>query len=212
MKIEQTQARRRLRKRMGQRGAVAIEFAMAIPLLALLSFGAIEMGAAWRDSQTVLASTRSAARSLAQFGDAPEADRDALLSVDAAYANTNLTVDAVIIYESNLAVNDGGPPTACVTAAESGVVYSGGENCNVYPAAEYATAIGASGPANFGCAGSAFDANWCPTTARTRNQATATFMGVYVLTSRTGVTGTNFVPVPSNLDQFSVMRMEPMPS
>lgn len=197
--------------RHSQRGAVAIEFAIVIPLLALLSFGAVEMGSAWKDSQTVLASTRTAARSLAQFGDAPQADRDALLSVDAAFADSNLTVRSVIIYESDDGVNDGGPPAACLTAAENGVVYSGAQACNVYPAAEYAIALLPSGTTNFGCSGAAFDANWCPS-SRVRAQATATFIGVHVIATRTSVTGSDFVPVPTELDQYSVMRMEPMPS
>lgn len=194
-----------------QRGAVAVEFAIVIPLLALLSFGAVEMGAAWKDSQTVLASTRTAARSLAQFGDTAQADRDALLSVDASYADTNVTVRSVIIYESDDTVNDGGPPDACLTAAENGVVYSGPERCNVYPALEYAFAIGAGGAARFGCTGTDLDRNWCPDT-RVRTQATATFIGVHVIAGRTSVTGSDFVPVPTELDQYSVMRLEPMPS
>ena len=201
----------RLRRRT-ERGSIALEFAIVIPLLALLSFGAIEMGAAWSDSQTVLASTRTAARSLAQFGDAAQADRDALLSVEAAYANNDMTVAAVIIYESDDAVNAGGPPDACRAAADAGVTYTGAEHCNVYPAAEYATAIAAGGDTNFGCGGSAFDDNWCPTTERSRNQANATYMGVHVTAARTGITGTDFVPVPDRLDHYSVMRLEPMPS
>ena len=84
-------------KRSRERGAVALEFAIVIPLLALLAFGAIEMGSAWDDSQTVLTSTRTAARSLAQFGDDPQADRDAMLSIEASYANSPAAVTAVII-------------------------------------------------------------------------------------------------------------------
>ena len=194
-----------------QRGAVAVEFAIVLPLLALLVFGAVEMGSAWNDSQTVLTSSRTAARSLAQFGDAPEADRDALLSIEAAFANTNVTVAAVIIYESDDAVNAGGAPTACVAAAEAGVTYAGGENCNVYPTAEFTTAVGPTGAASFGCTGTDLDSNWCPT-SRTRNQATATFIGVEVFGTRTSVTGVDDIPVPTALDQFSVMRMEPFPT
>lgn len=199
------------RRHRRERGAIALEFAMVIPLLALLAFGTIEMGSAWRDSQTVLSSTRAAARSLAQFGDAPLADRDALLSVDAALATSDLTVRAVIVYESDDTVNDGGPPDACVAAANSGLVYSGAEPCNVYPALEYAIAIGAGGDAAFGCTGADVDRNWCPA-LRDRAQATATFIGVYVVAGRTSVTGSDLVPVPTELEQFSVMRMEPMPS
>ncbi len=201
-----------MRNRPGnQRGAVAVEFAIVLPLLALLVFGAIEMGSAWNDSQTVLTSSRTAARSLAQFGDAPQADRDALLSVEAAFANSNVTVAAVIIYESDDSVNSGGAPTGCVTAAEAGVTYAGGENCNVYPATEFATAVGPTGATSFGCVGTPLDSNWCPT-SRTRNQATATFIGVHVMGTRTSVTGVNEIPVPTSLDQFSVMRLEPFPT
>lgn len=197
-----------------ERGAVALEFAIMIPLLATLAFGAIEMGAAWRDSQAVLSSSRTAARSLAQFGDQIEADRDALLSVEAAFVDTPMTVAAVIIYESDDAVNAGGAPAACVAAAEAGIAYTGAENCNVYAGADYAAAVAPGGETNFGCGGAAFDDNWCPTNIanRTRNQATATFLGVQVLATRTSVTGSDLVPVPTELTQFSVMRMEPFPT
>lgn len=195
-----------------ERGAVAIEFAIVIPLLATLAFGAVEMGSAWGDSQTVLTSSRSAARALAQFGDAPEADRDALLSVEAAFANSDMSVHAIVIYESDDAVNAGGAPDACVTAAEAGVTYAGPEHCNVYTAADYAIAIGPSGATRFGCGAADLDRNWCPTTERTREQATATFIGVEVFAARTSLTGSNFVPVPTSIDQFSVMRMEPLPT
>lgn len=197
-----------------ERGAVAIEFAIVVPLLAVLVFGAIEMGAAWRDSQAVLSSTRVAARSLAQFGDQAEADRDALLSVEAGFVDTTMTVQAVIIYESDDTVNAGGAPDACVAAAVAGVTYLGSENCNVYAGTDYINAISAGGASNFGCGGGDLDRNWCPTDVanRSRNQATATFLGVQVLATRASVTGSDFVPVPTDLDQFSVMRMEPFPT
>lgn len=194
-----------------ERGAVALEFAIVIPLLALLAFGAIEMGSAWDDSQTVLTSTRTAARSLAQFGDDPQADRDALLSIEAAYANSPASVNAVIIYESDDTVNGGAAPDACMAAAVAATAYTGPENCNVYTALDYATAIGAGGDASFGCAVGALDANWCPTT-RVRTQADATYIGVHVVASRTSVTGFERIPVPTTLDQFSVMRLEPFPT
>ena len=202
---------RTIRRRASERGAVALEFAIMIPLLATLAFGAIEMGSAWRDSQSVLASSRTAARSLAQFGDQPEADLDALLSVDAAFAGSDMTVQAVIIYESDDTVNAGGAPDACVTAAESGLPYSGSENCNVYTGTDYTFALSASGSTRFGCGGGDLDTNWCPT-SRDRNQATATFIGVQVLAVRTSVTGADLVVVPTELDQYSVMRLEPFPT
>lgn len=197
-----------------ERGAVALEFAIVLPLLATLAFGAIEMGSAWRDSQAALSSSRTAARSLAQFGDQAQADRDALLSVEAGFVDTPMTVQAVIIYESDDAVNDGGAPTACIASAVAGIAYTGAENCNVYVGTDYAAAISAGGATNFGCGGADLDRNWCPTNVgnRNRNQATATFLGVHVFATRTSMTGSDLVPVPTELDQFSVMRLEPFPT
>ena len=202
------------RRRLRERGAVALEFAIVIPLLATLAFGAIEMGSAWRDSQAVLSSSRTAARSLAQFGDQAQADRDALLSVEAGFVDTPMTVQAVIIYESDDTVNAGGAPPACIASATAGIAYNGPENCNVYAGADYTTAISAAGATNFGCGGADLDRNWCPTdiTSRNRNQATATFLGVHVFAARSSVTGSDLVPVPTELDQYSVMRLEPFPT
>jgi len=205
------QWRERFAQRRRERGAVALEFAIVLPLLATLAFGTVEMGSAWSDAQSVLGSTRGAARSLAQFGDQPMADRDALLTVDAALTGSGTTVTAVIIYESDDAVNSGGAPAACVTAAEAGLAYTGAEPCNVYNATDYATAISTAGAANFGCSATDLDRNWCPT-VRVRTQAAATFVGVQVLASRTSVTGSDLVPVPTQLSQFTVMRMEPFPT
>lgn len=207
-------ARRTTRHRRGERGAVALEFAIVIPLLATLAFGAIEMGSAWRDSQAVLSSSRTAARSLAQFGDQPQADRDALLSVEAGFVGTPMTVQAVIIYESDDTVNDGGAPAACIASAVAVIRYTGAENCNVYTGTDYATAISSAGATNFGCGAADLDRNWCPTDLanRDRSQATATFIGVHVFATRSSVTGSDLVPVPTDLDQYSVMRLEPFPT
>lgn len=206
--------RRTKRHQRRERGAVALEFAVVLPLLATLAFGAIEMGSAWRDSQAVLSSSRTAARSLAQFGDQTQADRDALLSVEASFVDTPMTVQAVVIYESDDTVNSGGAPAACIASAIAGVAYTGAENCNVYAGIDYATAVAAGGDTNFGCGGADLDRNWCPTDAsnRNRNQATATFLGVHVFATRSSMTGSDLVPVPTELDQFSVMRLEPFPT
>jgi hypothetical protein len=51
-----------LRARQSERGSVIVEAAIIVPLLILLTFGAIEYGLAFRDSASVAASTRSGAR------------------------------------------------------------------------------------------------------------------------------------------------------
>jgi len=50
------------RARRGEQGSVIVEAAIIIPLLILLTFGAIEFGLAFRDSASVAASTRAGAR------------------------------------------------------------------------------------------------------------------------------------------------------
>ena len=134
-----------------------------------------------------------------------------MLSIEASYANSPASVTAVIIYESDDAVNGGAAPDACMAAAVSATAYTGAENCNVYPATDYATAIGAGGATSFGCAAGALDANWCPTT-RVRTQADATFIGVHVIASPEPASPGSRIPVPTTLDQFSVMRLEPFPT
>jgi hypothetical protein len=51
-----------LRARRGERGATLVETAIIIPVLMLLTFGAIEFGIAFRDSAAISSSTRAGAR------------------------------------------------------------------------------------------------------------------------------------------------------
>jgi hypothetical protein len=53
---------RALRARRDEKGATIVEAAIIVPLLALLTFGAIEFGIGFRDSAAVSASTRGGAR------------------------------------------------------------------------------------------------------------------------------------------------------
>jgi hypothetical protein len=53
---------RALRARQTERGSVIVEAAIVVPLLIMLTFGAIEYGLAFRDSASIAAATRSGAR------------------------------------------------------------------------------------------------------------------------------------------------------
>jgi len=65
------------RRERGERGAVLVEAAIMVPLIVLLTFGAIEYGFAFNEQGTVRAATRSAARSAAALPKADAADLEA---------------------------------------------------------------------------------------------------------------------------------------
>jgi len=111
---------RGVRARREERGSVIVEAAIIVPLLILLTFGAIEFGIAFRDSAAVSSSTRAGAR-LASASTGADTDTFAL--------NTSLAVsdslkdlmtadpDKLIIYRANEFGNppgtSGGDLTTC---------------------------------------------------------------------------------------------------
>jgi Flp pilus assembly protein TadG len=65
-------ALRGLRARREERGSVIVEAAIIVPLLMILTFGAIEFGLAFRDSAAVASSTRAGARIASTLTAAPD--------------------------------------------------------------------------------------------------------------------------------------------
>lgn len=64
----------RLRKfAKGERGAVAVEFALFFPLLALMLFAIVEMGGAWYSRQMIVNASREGARMGSMYGDTTDA-------------------------------------------------------------------------------------------------------------------------------------------
>jgi len=71
------------RTRAGERGAAAVEFALVLPILALLLFGIIEFGRGYNAKVTLTHAVREGARALAVGAADPEAvTRDAATSLD----------------------------------------------------------------------------------------------------------------------------------
>src|SRR5690606_28700175 len=78
-------ARRRVQ---GDDGAILAEFALALPLLALLAFGMIEYGAAWNEGNTLERVTSYAGRIAATQGKAPFTDYEVLQAVNTSFGES----------------------------------------------------------------------------------------------------------------------------
>ena len=184
-----------------ERGAVMVEFAMCIPLLFLLLFGIIEFGFSYRDSLTVSASTRSAARVVSNAGDDPDADYLGLLQIEAALAELppDSTLLRIVVFEPANA--DGDVPAACETTA---AIADGGVagQCNIYTPAQM-DALDHSTYLADGWADK-FD----PVTRETRQSVGTTWVGVQVVVDRN--LATDFIGVDSlELNHTAVFRVEP---
>ena len=199
---------RPLRPRRGDRddrGLAIVEFAIVVPLLAMLVAGIIEFGTGWRDKLTVSSGTRAAARVVSNLGDSRQADREALETLRAALASMEgVTIEGVLIFEASSA--DGSPSALCFTPSGDPQGSATG-NCNYYTASDLASL----GPADFtdgSCAGEP-DANFCPLTERETDQSAGlTPVGVWVRVERDWYTQV-FPGDGYTLTDSTVMNTEP---
>ncbi|MDQ6910044.1 MAG: pilus assembly protein [Actinomycetota bacterium] len=187
----------------GDRGAVLLEFAFVLPLLALMAFGIVEFGRLWQDRSTVQAAARSGARVGSSSGSIPAADRELLLGVGAVLYDVGVpSVNWVLVYKSTTA--DGAVPVACTTPTPQGVSGS----CNAYSGAQLQQIVDGTAPASwFGCGPGSLDLFWCPTTRQTIQANGTDYLGVWVSVRRPMLTGF-FGSVTTITDQ-AVMRLEP---
>jgi Flp pilus assembly protein TadG len=88
----------------GERGAAVVEAAIILPLLLMLTFGALEFGLAFRDSAGVASASRSGAR-IGSAMPAQDGFQDsARMSVNEAVKDlTHSTPVALVIYKANTA-------------------------------------------------------------------------------------------------------------
>lgn len=86
------QALRARRAARDERGSVLVEAAIVIPLLILLTFGAIEYGIAFRDSASVASSTRAGARIASALTSADDVCAPGTLNCTAFAENVSLSV------------------------------------------------------------------------------------------------------------------------
>ncbi len=197
----------------GDDGAIMVEFALLAPLLALFAMGVLEFGMAWRDSQTIGTSMRSAARAVASTGggagDKGPADWVALRAGLSALGELDMTkIDRLIVYKANADDTlEGRVPEACASALvdpTTGFAVAGtGDICNVYGADWLAGYDPTDQTINFdldsdgngsGCprltpTGTIETDAWCPEDREADHHQDPDWVGVYVVYERDAVTG-----------------------
>jgi Flp pilus assembly protein TadG len=186
-----------------KRGAVLIEAAMCVQLLAILAFCIVDTGFAYRDKLTGNSSVRGTVRTLANAANSMSADYQALLVLRGSLGSIDVTrVNRVVFYASDASGNP--VNAACLTPA---AVASRGyvNQCNVYSASDIFTA----GAGNFTDCVTGWHKNFCPTSrVRPGSGVTATDIGVWL--SFTYTSKTKLFPfVTLTVTDQAVMRLEP---
>lgn len=187
----------------GEQGAVLVEFAFLLPVLALLVFGILEFGMAWQDKLTVQTGVRTGVRVGSTAGNVADADKNILLGVgavlnDIGFANVNW----VVVYKSSS--TDGVTPAACLTPTPHSVSGS----CNAYSGAQLHQVVDATAPASwFGCGVGSLDSSWCPTSRQSIQAVGNDYLGVWVNADHPSLTG--FFGASLTMTDSAVMRLEP---
>jgi Flp pilus assembly protein TadG len=185
-----------------QRGAALTEFAIVLPVIALLLAGLIEFGFTWQDKMTVEASVRAGARTGSSLGTARLADYSILQGVKSAVNDIGIAnVQYVVVYKASAA--DGKVPAACsgtTPASQTGV-------CNVYTGAQLTSLVEADFTGTSSCGSTAPDRFWCPTGRQDLQSAGADYVGVWLKASRP--TTTKFFGSTMTITSNAVMRIEP---
>ncbi len=179
-----------------ERGAVMVEVAIIVPLLATLFLGVAELGFHVRDAQRVTAASQSGARVLSSAGDHRLADFDALMTMSAPLSvYENGEVERIIVFAPEV---DGSLPTGC----EAGPIP---DLCNHYDESAFAlTTADFTGAAD--CGHLDIDRFWCPLGRETDQGVGTDWIGVRVEIRHTSVAP--FI-ADSVIGDTTVMRIEP---
>ena len=187
-----------------QRAAVLLEAAACVQLLAILAFGIVDVGFAYRDKLTVNSAVRGTTRVIANAGTAMDADYQGLLTLRGALGTLpQAEVDRVVVFKADVNGNPTNPDCLLPAAAP---LHGYTNDCNVYSATEIFTAAASS----FATCASGLHAKFCPTTrVRPMSGALApTEVGVWLsvrYTSRTKL----FPFAQLTITDKAVMRLEP---
>lgn len=150
-----------------------VEAAIAIPLLLMLIFGAIEAGMAWEAKSASTSGLRTGLLRAASLADRPETDLRILQSVVGEVGGDNVgNINYVVIFDAS------GPDPAATVAACAAAAAGGGISgtCNTYTTGDLGEVVAGnwtSGPAGnfddgsnggvgtYTCDTSKVDSNWC---------------------------------------------------
>jgi Flp pilus assembly protein TadG len=211
-----------------ERGAVFIEFALAVPFLVLIAMGIVEYGLGWAAANDVNAAARDAARAGSASTNYVTADKIMLQTIGASLSNDELDhLQKVIVYQAANA-DDTRPPSRCLdfsntsgSATNIGAAVGVGspQSCNVYGKGQIEYALNPANTSdvpywvnstgtNCGTGASSVDKFWCP--AR-RNHSKTTdnldYIGVYIKVKHESVTNVGFGD--QMIERTAVFRLEP---
>ncbi|NNC78950.1 MAG: pilus assembly protein [Acidimicrobiales bacterium] len=117
-----------------ERGAVLVEAAMALPILLLVIFGAVEAGSAWEARSSATSGVRTGLLRAASLGSAPETDLRVLQSVIGEIGTDRVDdVEWIIIFNGDTTV---GPHASTIADCAPTAGLAGGRGivnkCNAY--------------------------------------------------------------------------------
>ncbi|MDH4279930.1 MAG: pilus assembly protein [Acidimicrobiia bacterium] len=183
-----------------ERGAVLVEASLVTGLFLVLVFFIFEMGFLFRDSLTTSNASREAARAASTLGRDRDTDFYTIRTVEHGLEAMGLqSLDVLVIFKAT------GPgdtvPGACLSSSQSGL-------CNRYTPIDFFaekedTAGNPTG--NFGCG--TLDGAWCPTSREAQASVGPDYVGVYVRTKHSYLTG--MFGTQTDLEATTVLRIEP---
>jgi Flp pilus assembly protein TadG len=182
-----------------ERGAVLVEFATVAIFLAVMLAGAFDYGMAWRASLTVTEAARAGARVGSSGGNNLAADRDLLLSAQAALSAGGMLdeVQRVVIFNAS---NVSAVPTACKQGTGTT------QSCNALTGAQFSNLTATSAYDSNGCIVDSARKGFCPK-LRNNVQLTAHYVGIWILADyeyEFGLLGST-----RSIERTAIMRIEP---
>lgn len=187
------------------RGAVMVEFVLAVPLVILFAFAIIEFSLIWRNSLTVTTASQLGARAAANAGPERLADYRALSSALSGLSELppDAVIERVVVFKP---IDDQGtmdPDCRTATTGKTGL-------CNVYVGSNLnnpsSTIFGVPGET---CDSGDPDVFWCPTSRKNDFGTGFDRVGVFVAVRHQHVTGVLFGDTTRTLTQTTVMQLEP---
>ena len=198
-------------RRRTERGAVFIEFALAVPFLVMMGLGVVEGGMTWRAATDVNSVARDAARSGTSATVYALADQSILRSVGSGLSGTEMgELQRVIVFNATTGLS-AQPTSSCLGIPATGDSAKGNSTCNVYSPSQVIKATKQTAPAGafstLATCGT-WDVKWCP---KNRNHSLANgnldYLGVFIEIKHKSITG--FPLGNATIRRTSVFRLEP---
>ncbi len=188
------------RSRRRERGAALVEASLVSGLFLVFVFFVFEMGFLFRDSLTTSNASREAARAASTLGRDADADYYTIRTTEHGLEAMGLqALDVLVVFKAS-GPNDS-VPGSCLSASQVGL-------CNRYTAADFFAEkedAGGVPTGKFGCG--TLDYHWCPTTRETQASVGTDYVGIYVRTKHSYLTG--MFGAQTDLEATTILRIEP---